>query len=290
MGHDVYICYDEKDKNVSDAIYNIFEENNIKSWIKSKNMSSNDSVDKITDAISNSKCFLLILSKNSKDTNYVITEIDIAFSRNIPILALNIDDSKISGNLEFILENQTKIESFPNSKKQLKTLVKETSNIIEKPNEKVKLDSKYIKVFEKINPKRKENAIKKYIKIAIPVVIALILIYFFIIVPIGQKTTGDGLFYMNITNVEVSGSSGNYKYTVFGESYNLPSDSERYFMNIKFFDKNENMIYEVNSTADEFKLGIICSCELPNNNITHVGFRLTELNGNLLCKEDYVIK
>lgn len=285
MSHDVYICYDEKDREVCDAVFDVFAENNIKAWVKSKHFSSGDPVDKITNAIENSKCFVLILSENSKDTNSVITETDIAFSRNIPILAFHIDELKIDGNLEFILETQTKIASFPDSKKQLKALVKETSNIIGKPIDKVKANSGSVKVLEKINPKRKENNIKKYIKIAIPIAIVLALIYLFVIVPTGQHTTDDGVFSMNVTGIDVDG----LKYTVHGESYNLPSNSSRYVMNLKFFDEDENMVYEVNSTADEFKSGIIWAGDLHDDNVTHVGFKLIDLNNNVLSQEDYVI-
>ena len=285
MGHDVYICYDKKDQEVCDAIYRIFEKNNIKSWVKSKDFSSGDPVDKITNAIADAKCFLLVLSKNSKDTNYVLTETDIAFSRDVPILVYNIDDSRLKGNLEFILENQTKIYSFPNSKRQLETLVKKTSEIIGKPIDNVRVDSKSVGVFEKINPKRKENNIKKYVTIAVPIAIALVLIYFFVFLPTGQHTTDDGVFSMNVTGVDVDG----LKYTVHGESYNLPVDSQNYFMNIKFLDENDYLVYEVNSTADEFKSGVIWGGDLPDNNIPHVGFKLTDLNNNVLSKEDYVI-
>ena len=178
MAHDVYICYDEMDKQVGEEICNIFEENNIKTWIKSRDFSSDDSVDKITNAISDSKCFILIYSKNSKDTNYVITEVDIAFSRDIPILIFNIDDIKISKNMQFILESKKMIYSFPDTKKQLVILVKDTSNIINKPINNVKINSKSLRVLGRVNPKRKENLLKKYVKIAIPVAVILILIYF----------------------------------------------------------------------------------------------------------------
>lgn len=285
MNHDVYICYGKEDKEVGNAVYRILEENNIKSWIKSKHFSSDDSVDKITNAIADSKCFILIYSKNSKNNNFIITETDIAFSKNVPILLFNIDESKLAGNLEFISETQTKVASFPNSKKQLKTLVMKTSEIIGKSKDNVKIDSKCVKFFEKINPKKRENAIKKYIKIAIPIAAVLILIYFFVILPTGQNTTEDGIFSMNITKIEVSGTD----YVVHGESYNLPADCEKYFMNLKFFDKDENLVYEVNSTADEFKSGIIWKGDLPSDNTTHVGFKLTDLNGNELSKQNYVI-
>ena len=290
MAHDVYICYDEREKEIGDALYNIFEENNIKAWIKSKHFSSGDSVDKITNSIADSKCFILILSKLSKDVNYVITETDIAFSREIPILVFNIDDSKLSGNLEFILETQKNIPSFPNTKKQLNTLVNETSKIVNKPIDKVKLNSKSVNIIDKYNPKKKDNILKKLIAAAIPIAIVLILIYLFVIVPTGQNTTDDGVFSMNITNVDVKSSNGAYEYTVYGESFNLPSDSESYFMNLKFYDKDDSLVYEVNSTADEFKSGIIWGGNLKDDNVSHIGFKLTDMNDNVLSDEDYKIK
>ena len=289
MSHDVYICYDDADKKYADALFDVFKSNNISSWVKSREMSSGDSVDKITRAIEDSKCFILLLSNNSKATNYVITETDIAFSRNIPIIAFIIEDLKLDRNLEFILENQEKIPSFPNTKRQLETLVKKTSSTIGKPQDKVRVDSKSAGVFEKINPNRTQNSVKKYLKIVIPVAVIIVLIYLFVIVPTGQKTTDDGVFAMNITNVDVSSSNGAYKYTVYGESYNMPSDSQKYMMNIKFFDEKDNMLFEINSTADEFKSGIIGSCELDDDNITHIGFKLSDLNNKVISKQDYVM-
>ena len=285
MTHDVYICYDRENEQTANAVCDIFKDNGIKSWVKTKHFASGDTVDKITSAIEEAECFLLIYSKHSKDTNYIITETDIAFSRNIPIVIFRLDDSKFEGNMEFISENQTKINSFPNSKKQLETLVKKTSEIIGKPKSKVKIDSKHLKLFERINPKRKDNAIKKYIKIAIPVVVALVLIYLFVIVPTGQNTTDDGVFSMNVTGVDVTGTT----YAVHGQSNNLPADADKYFMNIKFLDADDNMVYEVNSTADEFKSGIMWQGDVHTDNVTHIGFKLIDLKGNELSRQDYKI-
>lgn len=286
MGHDVYIGYDERDQEICDAICSIFEENNIAPWVKSKNMPLLGSVEDITQAITDSACFILIYSKNSRDTNYVINETDIAFSRDVPIVVFNIDDSIIDKNLEFILQTQTKISAFPDYKKQLEKLVKKTSRIIKKPSGDVKLNSEYLKTFERIDPGRRQKKVRKYVMIAVPIAIILILIYLFAIAPTGKHTTDDGSFVMNVTGVDVDG----VKYTVHGESYNMPSDSVNYFMNLRFFDENGNMVYSVNSTADEFNSGIIWSGNLHDDNATRVTFRLTDMGGNVLCDEDYVIE
>ena len=48
MNHDVFVCYDEEDKACAEAVCDIFEENNIKTWIRSRDISSNDTVVKLT--------------------------------------------------------------------------------------------------------------------------------------------------------------------------------------------------------------------------------------------------
>ena len=289
MDHDVFLCYAKEDEKYANAVSRIFEENNIKTWIKSKFNSSDVDANIITEAIAKSKCLILVYSNNSKDSNYIINETDIAFSKEIPILLFNIDDSPIQRDLEFMFINATKINSFPNAKKQLRTLVKETSSIIGKPVEKIKVNSESVKIIDEINPKKKDNKIKKIALIVILAIVAIGLIYFLILVPTGQHTTDDGIFAMNVTGVDISESNGVYNYKVLGESYNLPDNSSKYFMNVKFFDKNDNMVYEVNSTADEFKLGQICNCNIPEDNVTHIGFRLVDINDNLLSEQDYVI-
>lgn len=285
MTHDVYICYDEKDEKLSDELYRLFENNGIMAWSKSKDMASGDSIDKVTHAIGDSKCFVLILDKKSKDTNYILTELDIAFSGEIPIVIFNLDDEKPSKKLEFLIRTQKVINSFPNTKSQLKTLVRETSQIVGKPTQDVKIDSSAIKAFENLNPKRNENRIKKYLAIAIPLAAIVILVYLFVILPAGQNTTSDGVFAMNMTNVEANANH----YVVHGQSYNMPSDSEKYFMNIKFFDKNDNMVFEVNSTADEFKKGIIWEGDLLSDNATRAEFKLIDLNSKVLSQNNYTI-
>ncbi|WP_458403206.1 toll/interleukin-1 receptor domain-containing protein [Methanobrevibacter sp.] len=286
MGHGVFICYDERDRDAADAIYNILKDNGIDSWYKHDEMSEGDPVDKITSAIENCETFLLILSKNSKDTNYVITETDIAFSREIPIIVFNIDDVKLTGNMEYILQTPIWLNSFPDCKMQLETLVRKISNnSVSHP----KVDSSHVKVFEKTNPNRMQNLIRKYARIGVPILLAVLFIYFAVILPMGQMTTDDGVFAMDITHVDVSGSEGDFKYVVYGESYNLPADKEMYFMNIRFLDKDDNLVYEINSTADEFNSGKICTGYLKTDNVTHIGFKLSDLNDRELCSEDYVI-
>ena len=207
MGHDVYICYDENDEELCDTLCRVFEDNEIKPWIKSKHDPSISKTE-ITNAIADSKAFVLLYSKNSRDKNFVVTETDIAFSRNVPIILVNIDNSKLAGNLEFIMETQTKINPIADSKRQLEIIVDKTSKIINKPASSIRIDKKAVRVFEKSNPYRKTNLLKKFVKIAIPILAVLILVYFLVILPAGQNTTDDGIFSMNVTGVEITEVEG----------------------------------------------------------------------------------
>lgn len=279
--HDVYICYDDEDKIKADAICHLFEQHNIKCWIHSRDYSSKDTVDKIAQAIRKSKCMVLLYSDNSKNCNHVLTDVDIAFSGGIPILVFNIDDSNKKGDLEFFLANKKFISAFPKPNDQLDLLVRETSNIINKPCIEVEVSPKIYKLFER------KNNLLKYVKIAIPIMVILVLIFYFIVLPMGQYTTDDGVFSMNITNVDVKEVDGKYFYTVFGEAYNMPQNSTKYFMKTQYFDSKNNMVYGINSSADEFKSGIIASFNVPQNNITHISFRLVDINDNLICEDEY---
>ena len=162
MNHDVYICYDKKDKKLSESVYHLFEENNIKSWIKSKHFSDSDTVEKILKAINSSKAVVLIYSKNSKDNNYFTSEIDFAFTSNIPILAFFIDDSTQKGELEFFIKNKPFVSAYPNPKVQLETLVRKTAELIGKKIDDPIIPKKDIKLFEKKEPKPIGEKLKKY--------------------------------------------------------------------------------------------------------------------------------
>lgn len=285
MTHDVYICYDEQDRLASDAICHVLEENKIKCWVKSRDLLPSDPVDKISQAIRSSRCVVVVYSKHSKKSDYVVTDIDIAFGSNIPIIAFNIDNSNQKGELEFFLKNKHWLSAFPNPTQQFETLIKDTSNFLGNPIDEPKVTPNAIRELDKIKPETTTEKVLKYLKIGVPIAIVLILIYLFVIHPMGQHTTDDGSFTMNITNVEVHEVNGKYVYTVFGKSYNMPDDSIKYIMKTSFRDKDNNEVYSTNATANEFSKGIISYAEVDEKNITNITFKLVDLNNKVICEE-----
>lgn len=133
MSHEVYVCYSDEDKITADAICHVLEENKFKCWIKSRDAGTEHIADAIPKAISDSKILVLVFSKHAKKSNYVNTEIDMAFSNNIPIVVFKIDDSKLDGALEFFLENKHWLDAYPNPSIEFRNLVISVAKLLDKP-------------------------------------------------------------------------------------------------------------------------------------------------------------
>ena len=127
---EAYICFSEEDSSVSDAICQVLEENNIKCWIKSRDLGVNETVFRISEVIKDSKCLVLVYSKNAEKSNFVKAEVEIASSSGVPILSYNIDETVSFDDVGENLKNQNWIDSFPNPEKNFPELVRITSSIL----------------------------------------------------------------------------------------------------------------------------------------------------------------
>ncbi|WP_298501148.1 toll/interleukin-1 receptor domain-containing protein [uncultured Methanobrevibacter sp.] len=187
MVHEVYICYSSKDKVTADAICHTLEENKFKCWIKPRDVGVRHIAEEITDAIRASKIMVLVFSENAKQSNYVNTEVDIAFSSNIPILVFKIDDANLDGGLEFFLENKHWLDAYPNPGHEFRNLVIDVAKLLEKPIEDPIINKKTIKTVNNIkydytsgleNNAEADNRTKTFIKaIAGTCIVPLILAF-----------------------------------------------------------------------------------------------------------------
>ena len=153
MSHDVYICYDDKDQITANAICHVLEENKIKCWLKTRDLGVNHLVDGIMEAIHESNAMVLIFSSHSKNSNFVNTEVDIAFTEDIPILVFKIDESKLDGGLEFFLNNKHWLDAYPDPEVKFESLIRDTSKLLGKPISKpIVANEKIIKEQEVVEP------------------------------------------------------------------------------------------------------------------------------------------
>lgn len=288
MVSDVFLCYDEKDEAAAERICELFEDNSIGCWFKSRDYSKDRHVTDIFDAIGQSRVLVLIHSKSCEKSESVIREINEVFSTPTKILIANVDSTSLSGTLEFYLKDKPSIDIYENPSKKLKQLVGDTSEMLSKSAGKVRVKSDTVKFFNEF--KIPGFDYWKFVKIALPAVIVLVLVIWFVVIPSGQHTTDDGGFVMNVTDVDVKNLNGKFVYTVLGDAYNMPSDSDRYIMHFRFYDDAQNQVYEVNSTCDEFKGRVMATFNRNNDNITHATFDLVDFNDNLICSQNLTVK
>lgn len=133
MVHEVYICYSSNDKMTADAICHVLEENKFKCWIKPRDLGVHHIAEEITQAIRESQIMVLVFSENAKNSNYVNTEVDIAFSSKVPIVVFRIDASVLDGGLEFFLENKHWLDAYPNPALEFRNLVVDVAKLLDRP-------------------------------------------------------------------------------------------------------------------------------------------------------------
>ena len=133
MSHEVYICYGDEDKITADAICHVLEENKFKCWIKPRDLDVKNTVNDYSNAIRQSRVMVLVFSESAKLSNYVNTEVDIAFSANVPIIVFKIDESNLDGGLEFFLKNKHWLDAYPQPAIEFRNLVIDVAKILNKP-------------------------------------------------------------------------------------------------------------------------------------------------------------
>jgi uncharacterized protein YjbI with pentapeptide repeats len=104
MAHDVFISYSNRDKAVADALCATLENRKIRCWIAPRDiLPSDDYASALITAISSSRILLLVFSKDSNASQYVMREVNAAVSRGIPIIPFRIEDVKPTQSMEFLL-------------------------------------------------------------------------------------------------------------------------------------------------------------------------------------------
>ena len=149
---EVFICYDEHDEEIATRACQLLEENELKCWLKYRDADTSDVVSSLMDEIRrNSKLFILILSKHAAASNFVSTEVDIAFSSSIPFMCLNIDGVQELGGLAFFITNTQIIDGFSNLDMGLDRLVVDSCKHLGMP-----VKSRVAEV-KRENPKKKKS-------------------------------------------------------------------------------------------------------------------------------------
>lgn len=248
MAHDVYICYDERDLETAKQVCDTLEDNGFDCWLKNRDAGVKHMVDEIMEAIKKSKVMVLLYSKDSKQSNFVNNEVDIAFAEKRSILVYQIDESKLDGSLEFFLRNKPWIKAYPNPEDQYDTLIKDTQRLVKE---------------QKHADRNIVNVIKKHKLKIIGVVVLLLVVGVLGYMMYGGGNGGtnatqikSGDFELKITDFHVDDvrkekTDWNYSYFVAGTVSPTPGANSGCVIVVDFYDESGKLVESVETPFDE---------------------------------------
>lgn len=124
MEHDVFISYSTKNKEAAQAICHVLEQNEIRCWMAPRNIPpGSDYGDVIEDAIKACKSFVVIFSETAAQSQYVKSEINIAFEEQKTIIPFRLDETPLKGQNRLILNKTHWIDAYPDYKTKFSDLV-----------------------------------------------------------------------------------------------------------------------------------------------------------------------
>ena len=104
FGHDVFISYSSKDKNVADAIVADFEQHGIKCWYAPRDIGLGKTwMGAIGEAIKKSKIVILVYSGESNQSKQVTNEMTLAFNEGKTIIPFRLSADDMNNDLEYFL-------------------------------------------------------------------------------------------------------------------------------------------------------------------------------------------
>ncbi|WP_298500797.1 toll/interleukin-1 receptor domain-containing protein [uncultured Methanobrevibacter sp.] len=143
-GLNFYIAYDDEDSSVAEDVCSVFESNGIKCWMKGRDVGVENLTDKIFDAINRADLMVLISSRHSNNSNFIATEVNLAFTSQVPMIIFKIDESDF-GAIEFFVANKRQIQASNNPSEKFKQLFDDSLKILD-----IKPDPKPVSVPEPV--------------------------------------------------------------------------------------------------------------------------------------------
>jgi len=154
MANDVFISYSKKDKDIANTIVTSLEKNNIRCWYAPRDINPSDDWGKaISNAIQQSKIFLLIFSSNSNQSQHVLDELNFAISQKASILPIRVENLEPDGALGLHLSSRQWLDAYdPPWESHIRDLIQSVSS-----NLGFEIDEKNILVPEEIKRDRKKQ-------------------------------------------------------------------------------------------------------------------------------------
>ena len=106
-GKYVFISYKGEEQDYAEAMKYLLEQENIKTWMAPYDIpAGSEYANVIIEAIENSSCILLLLSRQAQTSKHILSEIRIAFDAGKSIISMHIDDSQLNPGFRYYLGSQ----------------------------------------------------------------------------------------------------------------------------------------------------------------------------------------
>jgi len=129
--HDIFISYSTLDSGYARDIQEYLERNGIPCWIAPRDIPSGSNYTKeIPVAIKSCRVFLLLLTKNAQQSQWVLKELDSAVNERKVIIPMVLDDSPLSDEFGFLLSGAQRHPSYPFSVEVLTSLKNRILSIV----------------------------------------------------------------------------------------------------------------------------------------------------------------
>ncbi len=173
MAHDVFVSYSNKDKVIADTIVTSLERNNVRCWYAPRDINpSDDWGDAISEAITESKIFLIIFSGNANHSRHVLDELILAVDEEIAILPFRVENLKPKGAMRLHLSSRHWLDAYePSWEENIQKLVKTVCKTLDIPDGK-EIVGKSEKVIQA--PRKPEK--KKFTKYIAPAGLGAVLL------------------------------------------------------------------------------------------------------------------
>lgn len=132
--YDIYICYSRKDIEYARAITRIIESGGYSCFVDYNGIySGDDFAMRINDAIKRCALFVFLLSENTNQSRWSLSELSTAIGLGKTILPIQIDDSSAEGRIDFMLGKYQRLKyvNFPGFENEL---LEKISSIMGKNN------------------------------------------------------------------------------------------------------------------------------------------------------------
>lgn len=103
-GHDAFVSYSSKDKQVADAVCAALESKHLRCWIAPRDIPAGASWSAaIIEGIEDSRVLVLVFSANANASDQVLREVERAVAKKVPVVPLRIDRAGMSKAFEYFL-------------------------------------------------------------------------------------------------------------------------------------------------------------------------------------------